>query len=139
MSKPRTVKLFSPSLSKLVQLVAWDEQRLDFGSIAGPFGLDPSTVKLNGHFISRGMDLVSTSVTWRSLLKFFSAKGLPTGKDDQEALIVDGKFCKLGSKSKLFDFFFLSFSVLWLQTGRRMKENLTLFYNLQDHKTLKML
>lgn len=104
MSKPRTVKLFSPSLSKLVQLVAWDEQRLDFGSIAGAFGLDPSTVKLNGHFISRGMDLVSTSVTWRSLLKFFSAKGLPTGKDDQEALIVDGKLCKLGSKSK-FDFF----------------------------------
>ncbi|KAJ0051892.1 hypothetical protein Pint_01536 [Pistacia integerrima] len=98
MSKPRTVKLFSPSLSKLVQLVAWDEQRLDVGSIARAFGLHPSTVKLNGHFISRGVDLVSTSVTWRSLLKFFSAKGLSTGKDDQDALIVDGKLCKLGSK-----------------------------------------
>ncbi|KAK2662681.1 hypothetical protein Ddye_001255 [Dipteronia dyeriana] len=98
MSKPRTIKLFCPSLSKLVELVACDEQRLDLGSIAGGFGLDPSTVKINGHFISRGVDLVSNSVTWRSLLKFFSAKGLSTGKHDGDALVVDGKLTKVGTK-----------------------------------------
>ncbi|KAK3182869.1 hypothetical protein Dsin_030155 [Dipteronia sinensis] len=98
MSKPRTIKLFCPSLSKLVELVAWDEQRLDLGSIARGFGLDPSTVKINGHFISRGVDLVSNSVTWRSLLMFFSAKGLSTGTHDRDALVVDGKLTKVGTK-----------------------------------------
>ncbi|TXG54189.1 hypothetical protein EZV62_019445 [Acer yangbiense] len=104
MSKPRTIKLFCPSLSKLVELVTWDEQRLDLGSIAGSFGLDPSTVKINGHFISRGVDLVSNSVTWRSLLMFFSAKGLSTGKHDRDALVVDGKLTKVGTKRKRFCF-----------------------------------
>lgn len=98
MSNPRTIKLFCPSVSKLIQFVAWDDQRLDLGSIARAFGLDPPTVKLNGHFISRGFDLVSSSVTWSSLLRFFSAKGLSTGKDDKDALIVDGKLSKVGSK-----------------------------------------
>ncbi|XP_024954503.2 uncharacterized protein LOC102611090 isoform X2 [Citrus sinensis] len=98
MSNPRTIKLFCPSVSNLIQFVAWDEQRLDLGSIARAFGLDPSTVKLNGHFISRGFDFVSSSVTWRPLIKFFSAKGLSTGKDDKDALIVDGKLSKVGSK-----------------------------------------
>lgn len=98
MCNPRTIKLLCPSVSKLIQVVAWDDQRLDLGSIARAFGLDPSTVKLNGHFISRGFDLVSSSVTWRSLLKFFSAKGFSTGKDDKDALIVDGKLSKVGSK-----------------------------------------
>ncbi|GLU03843.1 hypothetical protein SLE2022_210180 [Rubroshorea leprosula] len=96
--KPRTIKLFCPSVSKLVQFVAWEEQKLDLGSIARSFGLDPSTVKLNGHFISRGVDLVSASVTWRSLLSFFSAKGLSTGSNNRDALIVDGKLCKVGTK-----------------------------------------
>jgi hypothetical protein len=59
-------------------------------------------LKLNGYFISRGADLISSSVTWRSLLRFFSAKGLSTGKDDKEALIVDGKLSKVGTKRKLF-------------------------------------
>lgn len=96
--KPKTIKLFCPSVSKLVPFVAWDDQKLDLGSIARAFGLDPSTVKLNGHFISRGLDLVSSSVTWRSLLSFFSSKGLSTGTDDKGALIVDGKLCKVGTK-----------------------------------------
>ncbi|XP_021633356.1 uncharacterized protein LOC110630256 isoform X2 [Manihot esculenta] len=94
--KPRTVKLLCPSLSKTVAFAAWDDQKLDLGSIARAFGLDPSTLKLNGHFLSRGVDLVSSSVTWRSLLRFFSSKGLSTGKDDKDALIVHGKLCKSG-------------------------------------------
>lgn len=107
MSNPRTIKLLCPSVSNLIQFVAWDEQGLDLGSIARAFGLDPSTVKLNGHFISRGFDFVSSSVTWRSLLKFFSAKGLSTGKDDKDALIVDGKLSKVGSKRKFLSIPFM--------------------------------
>lgn len=116
MSKPKTVKLFCPSQSKLIQWVAWEEQKLDVGSIARAFGLDASTVKLNGHFISRGVDLVSSSVTWTSLLKFFSARGLSTGIDDKNAVIVDGRLCKVGSKRKLFQFLFcfLCFPSLFL-------------------------
>ncbi|XP_039013752.1 uncharacterized protein LOC120143514 isoform X2 [Hibiscus syriacus] len=99
--RPRTIRLFCPSVSKLVRFVACDSHKLDVGSISRLFGLDPSTVKLNGHFISRGVDLVSSSVTWRSLLSFFSSKGLSTGTDGdhKRALIVDGKLCKVGIKT----------------------------------------
>ncbi|KAJ1409561.1 hypothetical protein SESBI_22616 [Sesbania bispinosa] len=97
-NKPREIKLLCPSLSKVAQLVAWDEQKIDLGSIARAFGLDPSTLRLNGHFISRGVDLISSSVTWKSLLSFFSAKGLSTGKHNRDALVVTGKLCKVGNK-----------------------------------------
>lgn len=79
-------------------MVARDEQRLDLGSIARTFGLDPATLKLNGHFISRGVDLIASSVTWKSLITFFSARGLSTGTDSSGALVVDGKLSKSGSK-----------------------------------------
>ncbi|XP_030547806.1 uncharacterized protein LOC115753371 isoform X2 [Rhodamnia argentea] len=94
----RTIKLRCPPLSRTVTIAARDEQRLDLGSIARAFGLDPQTLKLNGHFVSRGADLVSPSVTWRSLLSFFSSKGLPTGGDGGDALLVDGKLLRIGSK-----------------------------------------
>lgn len=97
--KPREIKLLCPSLSKVTtQLVVSDEQRIDLGAIARAFGLDASTMRLNGHFISRGVDLVSSSVTWKSLLSFFSARGLSTGKNNRDALVVTGKFCKVGNK-----------------------------------------
>nr|DAD23974.1 TPA_asm: hypothetical protein HUJ06_025437 [Nelumbo nucifera] len=96
--RSRTIKLFCPSISKLLPFVALEEQRLDLGSIARTFGLDPATLKLNGHFISRGVDLIASSVTWKSLLSFFSARGLSTGANDADALIVDGKLCKVGTK-----------------------------------------
>ncbi|KAI3450850.1 hypothetical protein Pfo_007515 [Paulownia fortunei] len=94
----RRIKLFCPSVSKIIQISAWDEQKLDLGSIARAFGLDPSTLKLNGHFISRGVDLIASSVTWKSLIGFFSARGLSTGASDCDALLVDGKLSKIGSK-----------------------------------------
>lgn len=97
-SGSRTIKLYCPCVDRVIPLVVCEEQKVDLGSIAGSFGLDPSTVKLNGHWISRGVDLVSASVTWRSLLSFFCAKGLSTGRDDRDALIVHGKFCKVGTK-----------------------------------------
>ncbi|XP_024975761.1 uncharacterized protein LOC112513659 isoform X1 [Cynara cardunculus var. scolymus] len=94
----RTVKLFCPSLSKAVQLVADENQRLDLGSIARSFGLEPATLKLNGHFISRGVDLIASSVTWKSLISFFSSRGLSTGTSGSGALVIDGKLSKSGSK-----------------------------------------
>ncbi|PSR94908.1 Adapter protein like [Actinidia chinensis var. chinensis] len=96
--RKRTVKLFCPTLSKSVPFVAWDEHRLDLGSISRAFGIDPSTLRLNGHFIGRGADLVAWSVTWKSLLCFFSSRGLPAGASDADALIVDGKLSKAGTK-----------------------------------------
>ncbi|KAL8215079.1 hypothetical protein R6Q57_004528 [Mikania cordata] len=95
---PRTINLFCPSASTAVQLVAHDDQRLDIGSIARAFGLDPTTVMLNGHFISRGVDLIASSVTWKSLISFFSSRGLSTGTGGSAALVVDGKLCKSGCK-----------------------------------------
>ncbi|XP_024015473.1 uncharacterized protein LOC18024642 [Eutrema salsugineum] len=99
----RKVRLLCPSLSKIIDWVAWNDQKLDFRSIAAAFGLEPSTVKLNGHFISRDIDLMASSVTWQSLLAFFSAKGLSTGKDDADALLVDGKLSKVGTKRAYSD------------------------------------
>ena len=122
-NKQRSVKLFCPLVSKAAWLVVWDEQRLDLGSIARTFGLDPSTLKLNGHFISRGVDFIASSVTWNSLISFFSARGFPTGKNHQDALIVDGKLTKLGSKSKLFFSFLFTFKG-FLRVYGRMKEKL---------------
>ncbi|XP_027337833.1 uncharacterized protein LOC113851523 [Abrus precatorius] len=97
-NRAREIKLLCPFLQKVTELVAWDEQKIDLGLISRAFGLDPSTLRLNGHFISRGVDLISSSVTWNSLLSFFSSKGLSTGKDHSDALLVTGKLCKVRYK-----------------------------------------
>ncbi|PNY13859.1 hypothetical protein L195_g010527 [Trifolium pratense] len=86
----------SLSNSKIVQLVTCVDKKIDLGYIANGFGLDPSTLKLNGYFISRGVDLISSSLTWNSLLSFFSAKGLSTGKHDHDAVLVTGKVVNKG-------------------------------------------
>lgn len=99
----RKIRLLCPSVSKIIDWVAWNDQKLDFKSIAAAFGLEPATVKLNGHFISRDNDLISSCVTWKSLLAFFSAKGLSTGKDGAGALLVDGKLSRVGTKRAHFD------------------------------------
>ncbi|KAL9303363.1 hypothetical protein ACSQ67_020626 [Phaseolus vulgaris] len=97
-SREILIKLLCPSLSKLAEVVAWEDQRIDLGSISRAFGLDPSTLRLNGHFISRGVDLIASSLTWNSLLSFFSSKGFSTGKHQSDALLVTGKPCKLPLK-----------------------------------------
>lgn len=96
--RKRVIKLYCPSLSKAIPFVACEEQRLDIGSISRAFGLDPATLKLNGHFIGRGVDLIASSVTWKSLISFFSSRGLSTGDTDSSALIVDGKLLRVGNK-----------------------------------------
>lgn len=100
----RTIKLFCPSVSKIVQIIEGEDQRLDLGFIARDFGLDPNTLKLNGHFISRGVDFIASSVTWKSLIGFFSARGLSTGGTDSDALLVHGKPSGNAPKSMLFCF-----------------------------------
>lgn len=97
-SSSRMLKLFCPSLAKRVDIAVSGEERIDFGFIAGILGLDPTTVKLNTHLISRGTDLLSSCLTWKSLLSFFASRGLPTGSTDSQALIVHGKLSKSGSK-----------------------------------------
>ncbi|XP_058103258.1 uncharacterized protein LOC131246841 [Magnolia sinica] len=92
-AKSKTIKLFCPSLSKLVPFVAYEDHRLDLGTIARTFGLDPATLRLNGHFVSRGVNLIS-SVTWKSLLSFFDSRGFSTGTNGRDAVIVDGKLCR---------------------------------------------
>lgn len=86
------------SLSKVVHLMALEDQRIDLGLVSRSFGLDPLTIKINGHFISRGLDFIASSVTWKSLISFFSDRGLSTGISSTEPLRVDGKLCKVGTK-----------------------------------------
>ncbi|CAN4115796.1 unnamed protein product [Withania somnifera] len=97
--KKREIKLFCASVSKIVvPIIAWEAERLDLGSIARVFGLDPTTLKINGHFISRGVDFISSSITWKSLLSFFCARGLSTGNSDSAPIILEGKLSKVGPK-----------------------------------------
>lgn len=99
-NKPKeiNIKLLCPFVSKVTQVVACDEESIDLGLVSGAFGLDPTTVRLNGYFIGRGVDQVACSVTWKSLLSFFSSKGLSTGRDQLDAIVVTGKLCKVGHK-----------------------------------------
>ncbi|XP_057809067.1 uncharacterized protein LOC131023531 isoform X2 [Salvia miltiorrhiza] len=85
------IEVVCPSLSKAIQIVAVDDQKVDLGSIARPLGLDPNTLKLNGYFIARGPHHIASSLTWKSIIAFFSARRLPTGAAASAALLVDGK------------------------------------------------
>lgn len=97
------ILLLCPSLSKSksVELVTCDDKKIDLGSIAIAFGLDPSTLRLNGYFISRGVDLISSSVAWNSLISFFSSRGLSTGKSNHDAIVVTGKDVNKGGHESL--------------------------------------
>ena len=86
----RRVKLYCPSLPKAIEIAAVDDQKLDLGSIARAFGLDPNTLKLNGYFIATTPDHIASSLTWNSLIRFFTARGLPSGA---APLLVHGKIC----------------------------------------------
>ncbi|KAG9446009.1 hypothetical protein H6P81_012137 [Aristolochia fimbriata] len=98
-SRSRTVNLLCPTLAKIVPFVVLEDHGLDLGTLAGIFGIEPSTLRLNGHFISRGVNFIS-SVTWESVLSFFAKKGYSIGKSSQDAVIVDGKFCDDNDRAK---------------------------------------
>ncbi|KAL6616611.1 hypothetical protein ACP70R_038881 [Stipagrostis hirtigluma subsp. patula] len=64
---------------------------VDLASVGRALGLDPATVRLNGYFLSRGPGHVSSAVTWRALLAFFAARGLPTGAHAAAPVAVHGR------------------------------------------------
>lgn len=64
---------------------------VDLARVGLALGLDPASVRPNGYFLSRGPGHVCSAVTWRALLDFFAARGLPTGADAAAPVVVDGK------------------------------------------------
>ncbi|RWW57020.1 hypothetical protein BHE74_00036228 [Ensete ventricosum] len=88
----RTSKLFVVSASGGGGSVipVSDGGGVDLGAVGCAVGLDPSSVTLNGYFISRGPDFVS-SFTWGSLVSFFTSRGLPTGGSQLDPVVVQGK------------------------------------------------
>ncbi|URD78323.1 hypothetical protein MUK42_02226 [Musa troglodytarum] len=63
---------------------------VDLGAVGRALGLDPSSVTLNGYFISRRPDFVS-SFTWGSLVSFFTSRGFPTGASQLDPVVIQGK------------------------------------------------
>ncbi|CAO2181929.1 unnamed protein product [Urochloa humidicola] len=64
---------------------------VDLARVGLALGLDPASVRPNGYFLSRGPGHVCSAVTWRALLDFFAARGLPTGADAAAPVAVDGR------------------------------------------------
>ncbi|XP_062229771.1 uncharacterized protein LOC133927354 [Phragmites australis] len=82
----------SPRAAAEVAAIAVDGGAgVDLARVGLALGLDPTTVRLNGYFLSRGPDHVSSAVTWRALLAFFAARGLPTGAHADAPVAVHAK------------------------------------------------
>ncbi|KAL6840403.1 hypothetical protein ACP4OV_030213 [Aristida adscensionis] len=93
-SPPRTVHLrrsASPRAEAEAAIAVDGGAGVDLAAVGRALGLDPATVRLNGYFLSRGKGHVSAAVTWRALLAFFAARGLPTGAHAAAPLAVHGK------------------------------------------------
>ncbi|XP_074568804.1 uncharacterized protein LOC141825313 [Curcuma longa] len=94
-ARGRISKLFvcsadSPGNGKLAAIPVSDDGGVDLGAVGRALRLEPSSVRLNGRFVSRGPDLVS-SLTWGSLLDFFACRGLPLGASELDPVVVQGK------------------------------------------------
>lgn len=92
MGKCIVVKLRHAASERVLDFVATEDAKLDVGTIARTFGLNPSSVKFNDIYVSRGSDFIS-SVTWIDILGYFVKKGYSTGKSEQDPILVDGKPC----------------------------------------------
>lgn len=92
MGKCIVVKLRHAASERVLDFVATEDAKLDVGTIARTFGLNPSSVKFNDIYVSRGSDFIS-SVTWSDILGYFVKKGYSTGKSEQDPILVDGKPC----------------------------------------------
>ncbi|KAJ1286821.1 hypothetical protein BS78_03G381600 [Paspalum vaginatum] len=64
---------------------------VDLARVGLALGLDPASVRPNGYFLSRGPGHVCSAVTWRTLLAFFAARGLPIGADAAAPIVVHGR------------------------------------------------
>ncbi|OEL21663.1 hypothetical protein BAE44_0017316 [Dichanthelium oligosanthes] len=90
----RTVHLRRSSSSSpgdTVAIAVDGSSGVDLARVGLALGLDPASVRPNGYFLSRGPGHVCSAVTWRALLAFFAARGLPTGADAAAPVAVDGK------------------------------------------------
>lgn len=92
MGKCIVVKLRHAASERVLDFVATEDAKLDVGTIARTFGLNPSSVKFNDIYVSRGSDFIS-SVTWSDILGYFVKKGYSSGKSEQDPILVDGKPC----------------------------------------------
>ncbi|RCV28758.1 hypothetical protein SEVIR_5G434500v4 [Setaria viridis] len=94
-SPPLTVHLrrssFSSPPGDTVAIAVDGSSGVDLARVGLALGLDPASVRPNGYFLSRGPGHVCSAVTWRALLDFFAARGLPTGADAAAPVAVDGK------------------------------------------------
>ncbi|CAL4972454.1 unnamed protein product [Urochloa decumbens] len=91
---PRTVHLRRSSSSSpddTVAIAVDGGSGVDLARVGLALGFDPASVRPNGYFLSRGSGHVCSAVTWRALLDFFAARGLPTGADAAAPVVVDGK------------------------------------------------
>lgn len=93
MGKCIVVKLRQAGYERVLDFVATEDAKLDVGTISRSFGLNPSSVKFNNIYVSRGPDFIS-SVTWSNLLGCFVKKGYSTGNSEQDPILVDGKPCE---------------------------------------------
>jgi len=87
----RTVHLRRSSPGDTVAIAVDGGSGVDLARVGLALGLDPASVRPNGYFLSRGPGHVCSAVTWRALLNFFAARGLPTGADAAAPVAVDGK------------------------------------------------
>ncbi|KAL6338320.1 hypothetical protein AAG906_018667 [Vitis piasezkii] len=105
--KRMTVKLFCPSLSKVVSYVAREDQRLDLGSIARTFGLDPGLSSSTA--TSSAKAVTSSPHPSPGTLSFLSSRSLPTGAvglhdpadDHENVLLAASHSLKIPQKIKL--------------------------------------
>lgn len=78
-----------PASGLTLSYVAAAEGKVDLGTIAGRFLLDPNSVRFNGYFISRDAHFIS-SLTWRQLLSFFESRGFSSGRHALNPVRVEG-------------------------------------------------
>ena len=60
------VKLRQAGYERVLDFVVTEDAKLDVGTISRSFGLNPSSLKFNDIYVSRGPDFIS-SVTWSNL------------------------------------------------------------------------
>lgn len=96
---------------------------VDLGLVGRMLGLDPSTMRLNGYYVSRiGPRYVSPGLSWGPLLDFFAQRRLPCGSEIQDAIVVQGKYVGPTGNYYVGIYFTLCnlFSQIWCLSGAGM-------------------
>ena len=77
----------------MLDFVVTEDAKLDVGTISRSFGLNPSSLKFNDIYVSRGPDFIS-SVTWSNLTASLNPI-LVEGKPCEPYGFIDGTFSEL--------------------------------------------